>query len=106
MPDIWVKLERHNFRIELEAAMIAGSIFNSATTGQPNGASTTPSSIGILQFGAVLQAEVKLLDQALKIGLEVGFASGDPAPGFGYYAARATKLPGQTTPGDIDGPQT
>jgi uncharacterized protein (TIGR04551 family) len=108
MPDVWVKVERKEFRVELEAAVIGGDIFNSATTGQPNGASMTPASLGVLQFGAVLQAEYRLLDQALKIGIEVGFASGDPAPGFGYYPARKVAgVGGQqvTQPGDIDGPQ-
>jgi uncharacterized protein (TIGR04551 family) len=105
MPDVWLKLERKDFRVEVEAAMIAGDIFNAATSGA-NGASTSPTSLGVLQFGAVLQAEYRLLDQALKIGLEVGFASGDPAPGFGYYPRRVTKgVNGATIPGDIDGQQ-
>jgi uncharacterized protein (TIGR04551 family) len=106
MPDIWVKVERKEFRVELEAAMIGGDIFNAAQSGAMGGTTTSPQSLGILQFGAVLQAEVRLLDQALKIGLEIGFASGDPAPGFGYYPRRTTGAAnGATVPGDIDGQQ-
>ena len=106
MPDIWLKLERDNFRIELEASAVLGNINNIAATGAENTLSGRNQSIGIVEFGGVLQAELRLLDQALKIQLELGFASGDKAPGFGNYARR--KVAGadnNTQPGDIDGPQ-
>ena len=105
-PDIWAKFERGNLRIELEASGIIGNISNVAQSGAD---ATTPGKnqgIGIMQFGGVLQGEYKLLDGALSIQAEVGFASGDDAPGFGNYPRR--KVAGAdniTQPGDIDGPQ-
>jgi uncharacterized protein (TIGR04551 family) len=58
------------------------------------------------QFGAVLQAEYRFLNGDLEIGLEVGFASGDKAPGFGLYPRRnGAGSTGNTSPGDIDGRQ-
>jgi uncharacterized protein (TIGR04551 family) len=106
MPDIWVKFERNNFRIELEASAVLGNINNIATTGADDQVSGRNQSIGIVEFGAVLQAELRLMDEALKIELELGFASGDIAPGFGNYARRkVANVDNNTQPGDIDGPQ-
>lgn len=106
MPDIWLKFERDMVRIELEVSAVLGNVNNIAMTGADNTLSGRNQSIGIMEFGGVLQGEVRLLDQALKIQLELGFASGDQAPGFGNYARR--KVAGadnNTQPGDIDGPQ-
>ena len=106
MPDIWMKFERENLRIELEASAVLGNINNIATTGADNSLSGKNQSIGIVEFGGVLQAELRLLDQALKIQLELGFASGDAAPGFGNYPRRKVAgIDNNTQPGDIDGPQ-
>ncbi|MBL8950208.1 MAG: TIGR04551 family protein, partial [Myxococcaceae bacterium] len=105
IPDVWLKVERKEFRIEFEGAAILGDITNRALTGQAM-TETGQQNLGIMQFGALLQAEVRLLDQALKIGLEVGFASGDKAPGFGIRSRRQSRGPnGNTQPGDIDGRQ-
>ncbi len=106
IPDIWMKFERGDLRIELEASAVIGTINNIATIGADNALSGRNQSIGIQQFGGVLQGELRLMDQALKIQLELGFASGDQAPGFGNYARRKVGGPDNTTqPGDIDGPQ-
>jgi uncharacterized protein (TIGR04551 family) len=63
-------------------------------------------SLGIIQFGSVLQGEYRLLDQALRIGVEVGFASGDVQPGFGNRPRRRSSGPnGNTVPGGVEGRQ-
>jgi len=97
IPDIWLKLERKAFRIELEVAAYLGKAngclpFN-------NGTSTTcdfAQQLTIAQYGGALQTEWRLLDNALKIGFEIGAASGDTAPGFGNKPNRPS---GQTRPG-------
>jgi uncharacterized protein (TIGR04551 family) len=106
IPDIWVKVERKEFRIELEAAAVLGDVGNSALSGAANLDNTLNQGLGIIQFGAVLQTEVRLFDGNLKIGVEAGFASGDEQPGFGNYPRRKAKGPnGAPLVGDIDGQQ-
>ncbi len=105
-PDVWVKFERGSLRLELEASGVIGNITNVAQTGADANTPGKNQGIGIMQFGGVLQGEYKLLDNALSIQVELGFASGDDAPGFGNFPRR--KVAGAdniTQPGDIDGPQ-
>ena len=103
MPDVWVKLEKKKFRVELEAAAIYGKV-QGATDAQDVRAGTA--TITVVQFGATLQSEVKLIEGALRVGMELGFASGDKAPGLGNYPGRKNTRPGVgTSAGDIDGPQ-
>lgn len=107
IPDIWIKLERSSLRIELEAAAILGSIGNRATDPLLANTPGQNQGLGVAQWGAVLQGEYRLLEgNALSIGVEAGFASGDKAPGFGNYPNRQTGTPNNDTiPGSIDGPQ-
>ena len=104
IPDIWFKLERKAFRIEFEVAAYLGKSrgclpFN-------DGSSTRcdfNQELTIAQYGGALQTEWRLLDGNLRIGLEVGAASGDSAPGFGNKPNRPS---GQTRPGSTtSGPQ-
>jgi len=98
IPDIWLRLERKSFRLELEVAAYLGKAkgclpFN-------DGSSTRcdySQELTIAQYGGALQTEWRLIDGALKIGLEVGAASGDSAPGFGNKPNRASR---QTRPGN------
>ena len=91
IPDIWLKFERKAFKIELEAAAYLGKALgclpsnNGTSTGCDFGQELT-----IAQYGGALQTEWRLIDGALKIGLEVGAASGDSAPGFGNKPNRPT----------------
>ena len=103
IPDLWAKAEMKNWRIEFEGAAILGNIENRAVSGASAGTVNQNQSLYVYQFGAVLQAEYRFLNGDLEIGLEVGFASGDKAPGFGLYPRRSNGAP--TTPGDIDGSQ-
>ncbi|MBK7862062.1 MAG: TIGR04551 family protein [Archangiaceae bacterium] len=108
IPDVWFKIERKEFRIELEFASILGDVQNRAMSGMTGGDPSLNQSLGIIEFGGVLQGEVRLLDNALKIGVEVGFASGDVQSGFGNHPRRkqtSTSANPNTVPGDIDGRQ-
>ncbi len=94
IPDIWIKFERKRFRIELEAAAYFGHVDVCDPT-KPNLSGCTPfGRLTITQFGGALQTEVRFLEGALKVGLEVGAASGDSAPGFGNKPNRTYSTSG------------
>ncbi|HEY1908861.1 MAG TPA: TIGR04551 family protein [Myxococcaceae bacterium] len=112
IPDIWFKLERKAFKIELEVAAYLGKAQGCLPF--DNGTSTNcdfSQELTIAQYGGALQTEWRLLDGALKIGLEVGAASGDSAPGFGNKPNRQSNQtrPSSTTSGaqfgDYEGAQ-
>jgi uncharacterized protein (TIGR04551 family) len=96
--DGWFRLTFPWARIEGEAA------FLTATVDQ---ASLVP---GVLlrdpaksrQLGATLQSDFGAPDSRFSAGLDGGYASGDPAPGFGVLQKPGAPAP---TPGDLDGPQ-
>jgi uncharacterized protein (TIGR04551 family) len=64
-PDVWGQLRYRGLRVELEAAGVFGSL---REAGQER---------DVVQFGAVLETEVRLLDDKLGLYLYGGFASGD-----------------------------
>ena len=106
IPDLWAKVERKNFRVEAEVGAVLGTLNNRAESAANALVPGQNQALTLMQFGGVLQGEYRLLDGALTIGAEVGFASGDSAPGFGNYPRR--KVAGadnNTQYGDIDGPQ-
>jgi uncharacterized protein (TIGR04551 family) len=112
IPDLWFKLERKAFKIELEVAAYLGKAQGCLPS--DNGSSTGcdfSRELTIAQYGGALQTEWRLLDGALKIGLEVGAASGDTAPGFGNKPNRRSNQtrPNSTTAGaqwgDYEGAQ-
>ncbi len=71
IPDVWVQFLYGSLRIEAEAVLIAGSIENIDNT------TFTEGNYDILQFGAALEAEYRLLDDKLGVYLYGGFATGD-----------------------------
>ena len=112
IPDIWMKLERKAFRIEFEAAAYLGKAQGCLSS--LNGFSSNcdfSRELTIAQYGGALQTEWRLLDGALKIGLEVGAASGDSAPGFGNKPNRPSNQTAPTSAasgaqwGDYEGAQ-
>lgn len=106
IPDLWAKFERKAFRVELEVAAIFGGLGNRALTTVASEDPGANQALRVLQLGGVAQGEYRLMDGKLKIGAEVGFASGDPAPGLGNLPRRKGSLPdGNTQPGDFEGPQ-
>jgi uncharacterized protein (TIGR04551 family) len=96
--DAWLRLTFPWARVEAEGAFIT------AIVDQP---SLIP---GLLlrdpvksrQIGAVLQTDFGPIDSMFTAGLDGGYASGDPAPGFGVVV-RPNAAPPQN--GDLDGPQ-
>jgi len=96
--DAWVRLTFPWARVEAEG------VFLTATIDQP---SLLP---GLLlrdpakskQIGAALQTEFGPIDSMFTAGLDAGYASGDPAPGFGVVVNPNAKPPQN---GDLDGPQ-
>ncbi len=103
IPDLWAKLEQKNWRIEAEAAAILGSIENRALRAADASTPGANQQLYVYQFGGVLQSEYRFLNGDLEIGIDLGFASGDKAPGFGLYPRRNGSNP--TPPGSIDGAQ-
>ena len=83
MGDAWFKLLYKRLHLELEAALLAGSMSNAKV--DPTSTINTKK-IDILQYGLVLQSDYRFLDDTLFLGFEWGLASGDPYPGFGIDA--------------------
>ncbi|WP_223781663.1 TIGR04551 family protein [Myxococcus sp. AS-1-15] len=107
VPDFWLRYEERSWRIEMELAAVLGSINSRGLS--LNEAMADPS-LRVAQFGGVLQGEVKAAENKLTVGLELGFASGDKAPGFGNYPGRTGSgnpngPNNYTQPGDVEGPQ-
>ncbi|HEX8435360.1 TIGR04551 family protein [Archangium sp.] len=99
IPDVWLRYEERNFRVEFEVAANIGSV---ETAVNVEGA-VQNQALDVLNFGGVLQGEYRLLNGQLNLQAEVGFASGDRAPGFGAYPGREGA--GTAVAGDADGPQ-
>jgi uncharacterized protein (TIGR04551 family) len=92
----WLRLSGATFRLEAELAYLSASIAQPSLV--PGAAITEP--VTSNQLGFAMQSD---LDLGLAIlGLDGGYASGDPAPGFGAFPK-----PGDppTVPGSFDGPQ-
>lgn len=106
IPDLWAKVEHKTFRVEAEFAAVLGGIENRALSGALATSPGANQPLYVYQFGGVLQGEYKLLNGDLEIGADLGFASGDKAPGFGNSPRRTGSGPeGSTGTGDTDGPQ-
>lgn len=95
----WFLLRTAWLRLELEAIYGQGEIANSSLI--PGVRLTEP--LTSQQFGGALQFAIAPPAGRWGVGLELGLASGDDAPGFGVSAASPNQT--HTQPGDIDGPQ-
>ncbi len=95
--DGWVRFQAPHFRIEAEAAVLAGQVDQASLL--PGVLLRDP--VNSLQFGGALETQVGAPDARVFGGLNAGFASGDPAPGFGAYP----KANAKSVPGVIDAPQ-
>ncbi|MFL5348162.1 MAG: TIGR04551 family protein [Hyalangium sp.] len=102
MPDLWARYEERMFRIEVELAGIGGSIGNRALDVPSALNPAQNQSLRVMQFGGLVQGEYKALNGNLHLGLELGVASGDKAPGFGVYQRGRVVNAGGA---QIDGPQ-
>jgi uncharacterized protein (TIGR04551 family) len=102
VPDLWLRYEERLFRVEVELAAIYGTINNRALNVNDANNPAANQSLRVLQFGGVAQGEYKAMNGDLHVGLELGFASGDKAAGFGNYQRGRIANEGGTS---IDGPQ-
>jgi uncharacterized protein (TIGR04551 family) len=96
IPDFWAKLEwrpqrGHHLRIELEAAAILGKIGDAS----PDPESKDPVSRDIAMYGGVLQTEYRA--NKLRVGFEVGMASGGDQGPFGIHDGFAVPSGGSET---------
>jgi uncharacterized protein (TIGR04551 family) len=73
IPDVWLRLNWKKLHLEAEGAMQVGSIGNLSDLYN----NTVKGSTNILTGGFVVKGDYKLLHDALKIYVEVGYASGD-----------------------------
>ncbi|MDC0709926.1 TIGR04551 family protein [Stigmatella sp. ncwal1] len=102
VPDLWLRYEERLWRLEVELAVIYGSIGNRALTLEGSVDPAQNQDLRILQFGGVAQGEYRLLNSKLKLGMEFGVASGDKAAGFGNYPRRRVANEDNE---QLDGPQ-
>jgi uncharacterized protein (TIGR04551 family) len=72
IPDLWFKLQWKKLYLEFEATLVGGKLENVANEDKLD-------PVQVLQFGWVLRSQYKFLRDSLKIGLEIGMASGDQA---------------------------
>lgn len=96
--DGWLRLTWPSFRVEAEGALLLAhveqpSLIPGALLNQP---------VDSAQEGFALESEVGAPEDAFGIGLDTGYASGDPAPGFGAFPQPGARAP---LPGDLEGPQ-
>lgn len=92
----WLRLSSARFRLEAELAYLAADLAQPSLI--PGAAITEP--VTSHQLGLAVESDLDL--GAGRIGFDLGYASGDDAPGFGAFPQ-----PGQTAsiPGQFDGPQ-
>ena len=96
--DGWFRLTLPGLRLEAEAAVLVATIDQASLL--PGALFNQP--VRSRQFGGALVSETGAPEDRFGVGLDTGFASGDPSPGFG-----ATLDPNAPAPrkGDLDGPQ-
>jgi uncharacterized protein (TIGR04551 family) len=96
--DTWFRLTTRKFRLEAEGAILfakaeQGSLIPGVLLNKP---------VLSRQIGVAVESEVGAPEDTFGAGIDLGYASGDPAPGFGVTQGINAKVP---RPGDIDGPQ-
>jgi uncharacterized protein (TIGR04551 family) len=102
---LWVRHRSPRLSVEVEVAAVGGQV------GDPGPYSATVDYTGgqllLRQLGGALKVAYQVLPSKLALGGEIGFASGDPAPGFGNVPGQlgTPTASGVTAPGATEGPQ-
>ena len=96
--DGWVRVTLPFLRLELEAAYVRAEVAQASLI--PGLELRRP--IKSRQVGIAFESEIGAPDGPAGGGLNAGYASGDPAPGFGAFPAPNAAAP---KAGDLEGPQ-
>ncbi len=96
--DAWLRLSFPWGRIEAEGAFLSASVDQPSLV--PGVFLRDP--VKSRQIGAAVESDFAPPDAPFSAGLDGGYASGDPAPGFGVVQNANARAP---RPGDLDGPQ-
>jgi len=96
--DGWARLTLPRLRVEAEAALLWASVDQPSLI--PGVLLAGP--VRSRQIGAALESEYGAPAARVAAGLDAGYASGDPAPGFGAFPQPGAAAP---RPGDLDGAQ-
>lgn len=72
IPDVWLRLGHKKLEFEMEGVAIIGSIGSLSDV-----SSTLDEELKIRQFGGVAKVGYKMVDDKLRLGMELGYASGD-----------------------------
>lgn len=98
-PDLWLRVNWRTLRVEAEATAVIGG-FRRRQLGVERtdsafdiGAAVADQRTSILQFGYALEFKYGLFNDRFHIGLDHGFASGDPSPPYQYDYTSANPIP-------------
>lgn len=94
--DGWARVTHPWFRVEAEYALILASIQQASLI--PGVLYRVP--VTGRQMGAAVESEIGPADSRFVAGLDAGYASGDPSPGFGANLTASSSL---ARPGDLNG---
>ncbi len=97
--DLWLRVESRRVLVEAEGAALWARFGESSLV--PGVSLNAP--VSGLQLGAVVRSRFGSRAAGWSGGLDLVFASGDPAPGFGADQQAGAAAP---RPGDLDGPQS
>ncbi len=97
--DVWTRFVAPYAHVEAELAMMQARIDQASLI--PGANFEEP--IESLQFGGAIETEFGDRSWPVAFGIDAGFASGDPAPGFGAFPE---PYDSPAEPGDLDGPQS
>ena len=86
--DVWLRYRTPRLSAELEGTWIYGHV-NNPTTDPTYGTAANQVPILMRQFGAALRTAYQVAPNKVTLGLELGIASGDSAPGFGNQPGAA-----------------
>lgn len=78
IPDLWLQVLYKKFRFEAEAAAIAGSAETIPGGAYRNDVDSTKNGYKLRQYGFTAQAELKAVEDRLRVNFGTGWASGDP----------------------------
>ncbi|MBI5533173.1 MAG: TIGR04551 family protein [Deltaproteobacteria bacterium] len=81
-PDLWLQLLYKKFRFEAEGVAIAGSAESLPGAAYRNTIDTTNNGYKFRQYGFSSQAELKAVEDRLRLNFGTGWASGDPESGL------------------------